>query len=153
VNGKTFNGKVEPGKYAEVSGNWKAGDKIELTLPMEARLIEANPLVEETRGQVTVKRGPVVYCLESVDLPKDERVFGLGVSVKAKFKPRMIRMVNSDVMALEGNAEVIETADWKGKLYKEVSQKNPGTVPVQLVPYYAWGNRGHSEMTVWMPGR
>lgn len=24
-------------------------------------------------------------------------------------------------------------------------------VKVRLIPYYAWGNRGKSEMTVWMP--
>ena len=34
---------------------------------MPVALIEANPLVEENRNQVAVKRGPVVYCLESVD--------------------------------------------------------------------------------------
>jgi uncharacterized protein len=153
VNGKPFNGKITSGEYAEVKGNWKAGDKIELMLPMEAKLIEANPLVEETRGQVTVKRGPIVYCLESVDLPKNQNVFSLALPVKATFKPKMIKIVNSDIMELEGNAEVIEKNDWKDKLYKEVSQKEPVTVPIKLVPYYAWGNRGHAEMTVWMPAR
>jgi DUF1680 family protein len=24
---------------------------------------------------------------------------------------------------------------------------------LRLIPYYAWGNRGPSEMTVWMPLR
>ena len=24
---------------------------------------------------------------------------------------------------------------------------------IRLIPYYAWGNRGKSEMTVWMPAR
>ena len=47
---------------------------VELDLPMPARLIEANPLVEETRNQVAIERGPIVYCLESPDLPKGVRV-------------------------------------------------------------------------------
>ena len=25
------------------------------------------------------------------------------------------------------------------------------TVNIRLIPYYAWGNRGKGEMTVWMP--
>ena len=25
------------------------------------------------------------------------------------------------------------------------------TVDIRLIPYYAWGNRGKAEMTVWMP--
>jgi uncharacterized protein len=153
LNGKPFNGKITSGEYTEVKGTWKAGDKIELILPMEAKLIEANPLVEETRGQVTVKRGPIVYCLESVDLPKNQNVFSLALPVTTKFNPKMIKIVNSEIMELEGNAEVIEKNDWKDKLYKEVSQKTPVTVPIKLVPYYAWGNRGHAEMTVWMPAR
>ena len=39
---------------------------------------------------------------------------------------------------------------WKGTLYREASaQKQRKTI--RLIPYYAWGNRGKSEMTVWMP--
>ena len=41
---------------------------------MKPRLLEAHPLVEEARNQVAVMRGPLVYCLESTDLPK-----GVGV--------------------------------------------------------------------------
>ena len=55
--------KLKPGTYAEVNQTWKNGDVVELVLPMEAKLVEANPLVEENRNQVAVKRGPVVYCL------------------------------------------------------------------------------------------
>ena len=25
------------------------------------------------------------------------------------------------------------------------------SIPIRLIPYYAWSNRGPSEMTVWMP--
>ena len=151
VNGKVSSTKLTPGTYAELNRTWKKGDRIELVLPMEAKLIEANPLVEETRNQVAVKRGPVVYCLESVDLPKDKNVFRLSIPVNTKFKTRLIRIDNSDIISLEGNAKVIDNNQWKNKLYKEVSQQNTPPVPVRLIPYYAWGNRGHTEMTVWLP--
>ena len=151
LNGKTFNTKLTPGTYAQISHSWKKGDKIELILPMEAKLIEANPLVEETRNQVAVKRGPVVYCLESVDLPKDKNIFRLSIPVNTKFKTKKIKIGNSDIISLEGNAKVTENTQWKNKLYKEVSQQNTTSVPVRLIPYYAWGNRGHTEMTVWLP--
>ncbi|MDQ3845212.1 MAG: glycoside hydrolase family 127 protein, partial [Bacteroidota bacterium] len=119
--------------------------------PMEATLIEANPLVEETRNQVTVKRGPVVYCLESADMPKDKKIFNVAIPAKMQFTPRLIKIGNSELMALEGKAKLVENADWKNTLYKEVSQKDPADISVRLIPYYAWGNRGHAEMTVWMP--
>jgi DUF1680 family protein len=151
VNGKPYAGKVTAGEYAEVKSKWKAGDKIELILPMDVKLIEANPLVEETRNQVTVKRGPVVYCLEEVDLPKGKNVFNMSITTQAKFTPKLVKIENSDIMALEGKAKVIDNGQWKNTLYKEVSTTSGVDVPVRLVPYYAWGNRGHGDMTVWLP--
>lgn len=150
INGKLYTGDITPGEYVELNRKWTTGDKIELILPMDAKLIEANPLVEETRNQVTVKRGPVVYCLESADLSKNNNVFGLSLPVQSQFTPKMVQIENSDIMLLEAKADVISPANWN-TLYREVSKKAPVQVPVKLVPYYAWGNRGHSEMTVWLP--
>jgi len=75
VNDKKQNLASKSGTYTELSRKWKKGDQIELILPMEAQLIEAHPLVEEVRNQVAVKRGPVVYCIESVDIPANRKIF------------------------------------------------------------------------------
>ena len=56
---------------------------------MPARLIEANPLVEETRNQVAIKRGPIVYCLESPDLPKGVRVQDVAIPADAKLTAQL----------------------------------------------------------------
>ena len=53
---------------AEVNRIWKKGDKVEFVMDMTVKLLESNPLVEETRNQTVVKRGPLVYCLESIDI-------------------------------------------------------------------------------------
>ena len=152
INGKADNTPLTPGSYAAIKRNWAAGDQVELTLPMEATLIEANPLVEETRNQVTVKRGPVVYCMESIDLPKDKNLFSLALPVKGKFTQKLIKIGNSEIMSLEAKAELMQPSAWKkDQLYQEVSAKDAEEIPVTLIPYYAWGNRGHSEMAVWMP--
>jgi uncharacterized protein len=153
INGVPNQQHLVAGTYAEIKKQWKKGDVIELLLPMEAKLIEANPLVEETRNQVAVKRGPVVYCLESVDLPKNVSLFSLGLPVNTSFSPSTIKIDNSPVVELNAKAIKIENADWKGKLYKEVNSKLNQQVPIRLVPYFAWGNRGHSEMSVWLPVR
>ena len=116
---------------------------------MEAKLVEANPLVEESRNQVAVKRGPVVYCLESVDMPS-QNIFNVFVPSSINFKPQSLRIDGADVMSLEGEAKLVENKDWKNVLYREVSDKNT-PAKIRLVPYFAWGNRGHSEMSVWLP--
>jgi uncharacterized protein len=151
VNGKAQIVRLVSGSYAEVNRNWKAGDRIELTLPMPVRLIESNPLVEETRNQVAVKRGPVVYCLESVDLPKGKTIFDIAIGAKNNLKPMTIAIENSPIMSLKGEAFLVNEASWSKKLYREVSTNSPQTISVSLIPYYAWGNRGHTDMSVWLP--
>ena len=56
----------------------------------------------------------------------------------------------SPVVALEGKARLISSNSWEGILYRPVSFAGK-TVDIRLIPYYAWGNRGKGEMTVWMP--
>ncbi len=114
-------------------------------------MIEANPLVEETRNQVAVKRGPVVYCLESTNLNKNNSVFELGISSSAKFKTTRTKIGNSSVIGIETTAKKIGDNNWSDQLYKEVSKQPASTVNIKLIPYYTWGNRGHAEMSVWLP--
>jgi DUF1680 family protein len=151
VNGKIYSTKNSSGEYAEIKRKWSKGDQLKLTLDMPVTMIEANPLVEENRNQIAVKRGPVVYCMEAVDLDKNNSVFGLGLSTVSQFKMTPTKIGNSTVISLEANAKKIDNGEWKDQLYKEVSKKPAQEVRVKLVPYYAWGNRGHSEMTVWLP--
>ena len=149
INGKPILQTIKLNAYNELKRSWKAGDKIELTLDMPSTLIESNPMVEETKNQITVKRGPVVYCLESADLP-GQNVFDVVIPSSIKLHPMPMKIDNGNIMVLTGEAKLLENNEWKNKLYKEV---NTATKPVKikLIPYYAWANRGKSDMTVWMP--
>ena len=152
INGKSAGVKLAPGEYAAITRNWKAGDQLELQLPMPVKMMEANPLVEETRNQVAVKRGPIVYCLESVDLPKGKKITDIALSPKANLKSQLIKIANSDIMSLNGFADLRNENNWSNKLYKEVSLDNAGTkLNIRLIPYYAWDNRGHVNMETWIP--
>jgi len=151
VNGKLYRDDAKANTYAEVKTAWKKGDVVELILPMETKLMEANPLVEETRNQVAVKRGPIVYCLESVDIPSMQDVFNIGLPAGIKLSPKEIKIDGATITTLTGTAKLVNDGNWKNTLYKEVQQKPGATVPIRLVPYFAWGNRGHAEMSVWLP--
>ncbi|SDM09850.1 hypothetical protein SAMN05421823_110156 [Catalinimonas alkaloidigena] len=151
INGEPQQVPLTAGTYAEVNRKWKKGDVIELRLPMEAKLVEANPLVEETRNQVAVKRGPIVYCLESTDLPQGEKMANVALPVGMKFQPKRMQIDGSAVMSLEGQAELLEEPTWQNQLYREVTPRQPKPASVRLIPYYAWGNRGQSDMSVWLP--
>jgi DUF1680 family protein len=151
VNGKAVDATLISGEYAEVKRLWKAGDKVELNLPMPTKLMEANPLVEETRNQVAVKRGPIVYCLESADLAKGQKLFNIALSSKVDLKPELIQIDGSDIMSLTGKANLRNEGAWNNQLYKEVSSEQHNAVNIRLIPYYAWGNRGHVDMETWIP--
>ncbi len=151
VNGQPVAATLTPGHYAEINRRWKAGDKVELQLPMPAQLLEANALIEETRNQVAVRRGPVVYCLEASDLPAGKPLSGLIVDANTVFTPRHTTIAGSDVVWLEGQSAFADNSAWKGQLYHPLSREKPATVPFKLVPYYAWGNRGLHDMEVWLP--
>ncbi|SEP46210.1 glycoside hydrolase family 127 protein [Mucilaginibacter sp. OK283] len=142
---------TSPGEYALLNAVWQKGMVIELNLPMPVTMMEANPLVEETRNQVAVKRGPVVYCLESADLAQGQKLFNIALSAQNELKPEMIMIDNSNIMSLTGKADVRNEANWKNQLYKEVSIPKQNAVDVRLIPYYAWGNRGHVDMETWIP--
>ena len=141
---------VKPGSYAELRREWNAGDTVELTLPMEPRLVEAHPLVEEARNQVAVMRGPLVYCLESPELPKGVRVQDVAIPRSTTFTPRFEKSLFGGVAVTEGKVEVVTATPWGDELYRPLNPIEGKEVSVKLIPYYAWANRGKSEMTVWV---
>ncbi|WP_257668582.1 aceric acid hydrolase [Parapedobacter tibetensis] len=150
VNGEKQDIKSDGGNYMEISRLWKAGDRVELILDMPVTLLESNPLVEETRNQIAVKRGPMVYCLEAADIPAAIDLFDLAISVTADFRPVKAKIGESTVMLLSGNAVSIGKGKWDG-LYRPVSVGPQSQIPVKLIPYYAWGNREFGNMSVWLP--
>ncbi|CCY82052.1 uncharacterized protein BN473_02339 [Prevotella sp. CAG:1185] len=149
VNGEAVNADVKSETYASITRTWKKGDMVTLEMPMETKLIEANPLVEECRGQVAIQRGPIIYCLESNDLNGVD-IDNVAIPVDAKFEPVEMNIDGSRIMALETEAVNRSEKSWSNTLYREVS-KDKNKVKIRLIPYYAWGNRGKSEMTVWIP--
>lgn len=136
--------------YAVITEPLKKGDQLQLNLPMEVEFMEANPLVEETRNQLAVKRGPVVYCLEKADVSAAQDIADLKIKATDRFKPVHDAVLGQDLVFLEGQAYTDGNEEWN-TLYRKVNKEEPKPVPVRLVPYFAWGNREHGDMSVWLP--
>lgn len=149
VNGEDTGVEVTPGTFAVVNRKWKAGDSIILDMPMEVTLLEGHDRIEEVRNQIAVKRGPIVYCIESPDLPKDSAILDVYLKGDAKFKavhkPDFlggVTVIETELLLREG-----KTSD----MYQTVTKPIFKSYKTQLVPYFAWSNRGQAEMTVFMP--
>ncbi|NDV64723.1 glycoside hydrolase family 127 protein [Bacteroides sp. 224] len=150
VNGEAINTSLKANTYTEINRVWKKGDKVELVMDMPVKLMESHPLVEETRNQIAVKRGPLVYCLENIDIENGKRIDDVLIPADIKLTPKKITIQGSPVVALEGTARLANNDSWENTLYRAVSKADK-SVNIRLIPYYAWGNRGKTEMTVWMP--
>jgi DUF1680 family protein len=157
VNDQPLGGEFKPGSYAEVKRTWKVGDVVSLSLDFKPALWEANPLVEETTQQLAVRCGPLVYCLESNDLPEGVRLTDVALALDdahRQFKPLREKISGASVVTLTLPAFAMGRSPWTaGQLYREAAVPSPREFPLKLVPYFAWGNRGDTEMSVWLPER
>ena len=113
--------------------------------------MKAHPMVEEARNQVAIMRGPVVYCLESVDLPDGVPVAEVYIPGNIQLMPKVDKDLLGGVTVLEGEVYRIPEGDWSGKLYRNSNNGAKEPIGITLIPYYAWANRGPCEMTVWLP--
>ena len=100
------------------------------------------------RGCLVVERGPIVHCLESVDLAAatDGAVTDIADVRLDPMTP--LRIVDGSVVA-RFRPQHPATALWP--YGAEPVEPKETAVDVALVPYHDWAERGPSTMRVWLP--
>jgi len=124
--------------YAVISDNCGCVN-VELQMPVTP--IRANRRVHDNAGRIAFMRGPVVYCAEGVDNGRDVR--NIRVDIRSEFEIRESEFL---LPTLHTTAYQLPESD---ELYS-VADDNWTEVPLTLIPYYAFANRGESEMNVWL---
>lgn len=142
VNGKATSFVTEKG-YAVLKRSWKKGDKVTLNLPMETEKVLANQKVKDDKDRFAFERGPIVYCLEGPD-NRDSLVQNIMIDKNA------IANANYQADLLNG-VDVINAEGKSTKRQLNSDKLTETSQQVKAIPYYAWANRGPSEMTVWIP--
>ncbi|MFL5769786.1 MAG: glycoside hydrolase family 127 protein [Chloroflexota bacterium] len=119
-----------------VSRRWQPGDSVTLSLDMSPRAVVPDPRVDAIRGCIALTRGPLVYAIESADLPAGVELEDVAVSDDPRLVDDPRPDIGDAVVGLIASAEV-----------------TPASSPLDLraVPYFAWGNRGDGGMRVWIP--
>ncbi len=151
INGEASDSDLKAQTYVEIKRVWQAGDTVSLSLPMEPRLVKAQPKAEEIRNHVAVMRGPLVYCLEGIDLPADVPILEVHAPGDMQLEARREEDLLGGVTVVKGRARRVIEGNQAEALYFDAGNEREEELDVTLIPYYAWNNRGSAEMTVWLP--
>ncbi|MDE0010931.1 MAG: glycoside hydrolase family 127 protein [Candidatus Poribacteria bacterium] len=148
VNGRIYKPEANPNGYLSITREWHADDSVELRFEMPIARVYAHPLVRENVGRFALRRGPIVYCFEDVDNP--DGVFQTltlsgDVALETTFNDELL----GGVTLIHGMGTVLDASEWEDNLYLQAKPKKR-QLEVTAIPYYAWCNRGTSQMSVWV---
>jgi len=117
---------------------------ITLDMEMEPQWLEANGHVCECAGTVALQKGPFVYCAEAVD--NGDELWSLRADVSAPVEEHFDPSLHLTALKTEGYKKTDKDTE---ALYTPAGEGyEPQTI--KFIPYYAFANRGESEMRVWM---
>ena len=159
--------RVEKG-YLYLTGEWRDGDEIYLSIPMEVRCVAANTKVREDAGKVAFLRGPVCYCMEEADNGRNLHLLRAdmtramsspqakgdaaeqGGTIMGGVSVETSRELGHEMRILKVPGLRRQSSGEKEGLYADYAPPREQQVTLTFVPYYAWNNRGEGEMSVWV---
>jgi hypothetical protein len=97
VNGAPVPIKVENG-YAAITRTWRAGDKIDVVLPMKVQRVKSIDEVAANQGRVALKYGPLVYNIEAADGNNMDGVLDPNAELTTEWRPDLL----GGVVAIKG---------------------------------------------------
>jgi len=141
INGQEYKASIEEG-YAVIDREWKKGDRVEYTLPMNIHRVSANERVAADRGLIALERGPILYCIEDKDNAFEVNHFIVpdNATLNLVYKPDML----GGIYAIQGEGITITPST--DKLGFQSTKKG-----FTAIPYNVWDNRGGAKMRVWLP--
>lgn len=116
-------------------------EKITIDFGMPIFAVRANRRVRDDAGRVAIMRGPVVYCIEGIDNGKDLK--NIKIDVSSKFE-----LEKSEFLLPTLKTKAYQQKD-SNSLYL-VAGNDYEEISIRMIPYYAFANRGETEMLIWL---
>lgn len=152
VNGDKITDEFEPGGFASISRNWRAGDVLTLSLPVQPVLLRANQRAGDLWAKAAAMRGPLVYALQQPDQPAVSlsdlflRTNGSGTPDIRKDAAGSMTFLKYPGYLLEKTAPQSLYTPWKNN---SLGTRRPTTL--SLAPYFLTGNRDVDNAEIWVP--
>lgn len=140
--------------YLVIDGSGGDGIReVRLGLGMPAVARSPHPHLDASRGTVAVTRGPIVYCLEQVDLPAGTQLEDVVVDPDAEWfeDAPAIAAPGWSAPALRGRGALRGPAPDDPYPVRCAPAAGGAQIDVRLTPYALWGNRTPGAMRVWLP--
>ena len=143
INGNKVSFKKIKG-YAQIKRTWKEGDEVSLSFNLKPRVVRSLSKVRYNVQRACVFRGPLLYCIESIDngpylnqilMNQDQKLEAVDDEI---FEGCI--SITGDMIRLNDSTDVLYSSS-KPELHK---------TKVKLIPYFLWANRGENEMLVWI---
>ncbi|QYK47787.1 MAG: glycoside hydrolase family 127 protein [Phycisphaeraceae bacterium] len=137
--------KIDADGYLRTASDPGVVHTVGIRIPMEARRVYADPRVKESVGRVAIMRGPIVYAAESPDHARSVHTLVLPPGAALGLGERGVLGAPSIV----ASALSASSRGGDGSLYRDGPVLEEASL--SMIPYFAWANRGKSEMVVWLP--
>ncbi len=138
---KSVNTSDKNGYYdIKVSGKFD----ILIDFNIKARFLSCNPLVSANVGRVALTYGPIVYCLEGVE--NGERLNQVCIDTNLLADATL----ENDFHGFYSIKMKAFRSSENKKLYFDSCKSMENEFTAKFIPYYAFANRGESDMLVWV---
>ena len=143
INGNNVSFKKIKG-YAQIKRTWKEGDEVSLSFDLKPRVVRSLSKVRYNVQRACVFRGPLLYCMESIDN-------GPYLNQILMNQDQKLEAVDDELFegCISLSGDMIRLNDSTDVLYSS-SKPELRKTKVKLIPYFLWANRGENEMLVWI---
>ena len=144
LNGSEVTYTVQDG-YALLQHDWKEGDYVNVSLPMDIHQVVSNENLKTNKGLCSYERGPLVYCAEGVDNGDklDNLYIETGATGTASNAPStMTALFKGGIQVLRMNGK---------SCTMDGSEVVASDKMIRLVPYFSRAHRAATAMMVWIP--
>ena len=113
------------GQYITLPGPFRVGDRIQITFHPVIKTHRVDPRVGLGKAETAITYGPLVFCAESPDNP----------DIDLNAVTLDLQSFNPGIDESSPGQLVLDGLDMEGR-------------SIRMIPYYAWANRGPSQMRV-----
>jgi DUF1680 family protein len=115
---------------------------ISIDLPMNVQTIAARKELKQDNDRLAIQCGPLLYCVEGTD--NNNQAWNILLPPGTQFSKSIETIVNEKAVSLKADVPVVIVS-------ADGTNVRTETKTITAIPYYTWGNRGQTQMQIWLP--